>query len=855
MRFGVTQPAVLQQLSSILCHTVRSARMAGTTFILLPSPPSQSPIAMASPLTCRTMLSSSPGLPSPSQLYSTMPSHLPRDPETESHTLNAIVGFKSAASLLPEDSCVDEPQLVLGASRPPTRQDDIKTKKRPKSGLSVVEFPIVDSSDHPCFSKQSQRHAEKELLPKTATRKSRPKPTHATAQRQTKIKKARITKPVTRKASSEMKATGSLSRKKGITSGSTISTLLANDETTTMSAEARDFGLEEAVMRRLDWTPIKDTKNRVGGSNDEQAFSPARFSSETDLGHRDIGALLGEFKLTLPNSNLAAISGPLQTSNTEGVVKRRKLDLVSALGREPLVTGKPKRSKSPRKKPQTITGKATAPFVLPQPEAGMSLLEYFPPPSKTKMKPAPKVASSAAPKKATKSKKSLAKAKTKEDLIVLLSPETAMKKARDQELVFGTSSQLVREESPTFLRDLQQAMRESDIPVEPQGKDHNFPEFEKCTRQPSTVLNQTPSRSLWSAAWRDLEEELLQAEVVDITHTPLPRRAPHFDQIKPDGQPDSKIEVLIDGSNNEPWTGNHKTSAGGNVQPTASANTLPCSVAESALQNRPKSRSPVKRGPSASSSTQIMPNYQGYSEAQLKKEVASYGFKAIKKREAMISLLERCWESQRITALQERPEAINHAQPVRSPSAKAAKVTHPTSKSLVPLPKRPRGRPKKDSSTAAQSTRKARPRKAVSSAIMPDTNVDDSATPRASPRRQRKSSKKLDESSLAFIQPASEELPQRKRAHSQHTQIFDEMTTMITMFRPTNEAGNLTWYEKILMYEPIVIEDLTAWLHQQSGGRVTNNKDGFEMVKKWCEARSVCCLWKENLRGGQRSRW
>ena len=85
--------------------------------------------------------------------------------------------------------------------------------------------------------------------------------------------------------------------------------------------------------------------------------------------------------------------------------------------------------------------------------------------------------------------------------------------------------------------------------------------------------------------------------------------------------------------------------------------------------------------------------------------------------------------------------------------------------------------------------------------------------------------------------------------------LLDIITNLVTTCPPTNNVKNLTWYEKMLMYEPIVIEDLTGWLNGASKGEITSNKDGFELVKAWCEARSVCCLWKENLRGGQRGRW
>jgi hypothetical protein len=52
------------------------------------------------------------------------------------------------------------------------------------------------------------------------------------------------------------------------------------------------------------------------------------------------------------------------------------------------------------------------------------------------------------------------------------------------------------------------------------------------------------------------------------------------------------------------------------------------------------------------------------------------------------------------------------------------------------------------------------------------------------------------------------------------------------------------------------LEDLTVWLN--TGALEKAGWDGEvdpKEVKKWCESKSICCLWKENLRGGTRSRY
>ena len=814
-----------------------------------------------SPYNKKTMLSSSPRLPSPSRLYSIITPQMTRDSEAEP-TSNTIIGFRSAASLLQRDSCINE--KVCGTSRVQKGHDICKTKWPKKADVKVVDTPTsdilntrVDADD--LYSGEQKLQKTKEDSPtKSASRKPRARKSDARVQKQTTIKKAKITKPGAERAAPETKSVSNKSKRVKVKSRSTLSTLLDNDKTTIASRETCELNLEEAVKRKLDWTPTKDTKALAREQCSERVLSSAQICGEGRLGNGNIGTLLSSFKVSVPENRHSAVFEDSRSSNPDGIVKRRKLELLSGLGALASPAEKPLRSRSPRKKPRTITEKATAPFVPPQVESGSSLLQYLDPPTvpESDAKSARNATSNSAPKKATKAK-SLAKARKKES-IVLLSPETALKKARDQELIFGTSSQLVRDESPTFLRDLQQAMKDSERPKDSQGKDHDSG-AQQGNGKSSVSSNKTPSKNLWSAASRDLEDELLQADIIDLTHTPMQPKfqsGSQLDQAKPDGQQGKAIEFLVDETIKRPVTTAHEFNALIQEQPTAFTNILPCSIAESALKARTTFASPDESGNSTSLPSPNIPNFQGYSEAQLKKQVASYGFKAIKKREAMIALLERCWESQKNTALQERPGAINHAQPIRAPLKKAARAMISANDPSSPPPKRPRGRPKKDPSIVASPTKKkARSKKTVPSAMPDDEMSDDLKTPRASPKCKIKSSKELGDASAVSVEPVPVDLVSRLKPRQQNLQLLDQITVLITTFQPNHEAGNLTWYEKMLMYEPIVIEDLAAWLCRKSDGKVTNDKDGFEMVKSWCEARSVCCVWKENLRGGQRGRW
>jgi hypothetical protein len=111
--------------------------------------------------------------------------------------------------------------------------------------------------------------------------------------------------------------------------------------------------------------------------------------------------------------------------------------------------------------------------------------------------------------------------------------------------------------------------------------------------------------------------------------------------------------------------------------------------------------------------------------------------------------------------------------------------------------------------------------------------------------------------------------------------IFAQITTHIRSLPPTTDPTNPTWHEKILMYDPIVLEDLTSYLntstsirvfkkatqkqikawnqHRKANGdpvlvlgkeneqdvlAVTKELEAY-MVQGWCESLSVCCIWGE----------
>jgi hypothetical protein len=271
-----------------------------------------------------------------------------------------------------------------------------------------------------------------------------------------------------------------------------------------------DYGLLKAPERRTDWTPPIPTRNSA-------AISPlpifSRGSGSTNL--------FSTFGFTKAES-----VGEKKVLDGQGTRKRKLIELVETNISSAAAAPK---AKAPKKKARTITEQATSAYAEEEesPEKA-PLLQYF---SLTtdgfKIPPKPR---SKSPIKGAKAKKGTAAAP------ILLSPESALKQVGNQDFVFGTSSQLAREQSPTFLRDIHEAMQASNI-VADDLFDDPFADSPAPTGRGDTVL--ATKRNLWSAAARDAGGELMNAEIVDLADSlvvlqPRPALMPNINAEKDD---------------------------------------------------------------------------------------------------------------------------------------------------------------------------------------------------------------------------------------------------------------------------------------------------------------------------------
>ncbi|MCJ1359449.1 MAG: 5'-flap endonuclease [Icmadophila ericetorum] len=747
---------------------------------------------------------------------------------------------------------------------------------------------------------------------------------------QTKIKSGKISKPKTSVASRGATKTANVLTREG--------PRIAND---------KPLGLEKAMARKREWTPIEEA------SNNPIEATYVSSASGPDVGNDSVlmenprkvshSALIRSFSYSEPEQEVRVDSTVYRSIEGEAAIKKRKIELIRPLNSTLVPYAKGAREKSQKKKYRTITEKATESFIPENENSINSLLQYFDSspvdarpaiglieqkeeakrPELTRRKSLTTSAATKATATGTKLRKKAVKAPA------LLSPEEALKAWTNQDILFGTTSQLACEESPTFTRELQEAIRASESIEQPDlTKDARNLTAESTINTPklSTVSLIRSSKSLWSVAARDGDGALLNAEVIDLSITPKAQVqlngkpfaiVPDLPIIDPELRQDDRFRSILDEQDTpRPLKVNKEPPAErpqvGDVVTTLQA--IPRSLAEATLRERPRNHSLPTEQPVVVPSISTKPTFEGYSTDKLAKAIKNYGFKPVKNRDTMIKLLDQCWEGKARLALQ---SLLTNVSPTKKdalaptmtetsgkakPKGRPKKVLDADRNIVVaekPPPK-PRGRPKKNSLTSSTATttladelgdpdpdpkvsktvlsaKKATTtkEKAKSAPVVDDISDPEPLPTPSPPRRRHRSQTALPLSSPTCSPHLSAANPTSSQAH-----LFPKITEAITTFplslNPiipttstaaaksianapplnTSPSGALSWYEKILLYDPIVLEDLAAWLNTVGLGRVGVDEEiNAGTVKEWCEGRGVCCLWRVNLRGGERARW
>lgn len=916
------------------------------------------------------ILSSSPSFPDLQELIATKTKSKPQTLRSGSAAApipsNASTAFTSASDLLRharaatgDDSfdVIDEPDPPVASKAPAKRVRKIvkepkvpkepKTSKFVKSSKRVAKEVIVLSSDG--VSPTFERHADpivaetgnetavgaaafqsNECTPLQARPWKKFKSPTSSDRKETREEETACTIVPAKKAKSQSGKSQPETVSRHFDNGKTPEIVepekLIEEEKRSKAVTPEPTTFEFAVQRRLDWTPPKpdtltsrpspdqpDTQEVLTLTNaDEDGLRPHDiFKSLRDTyGHKSLAAAVA----TVPEQRAAQVLG-----------KRKVIEMVSlGLASKQTETGRdpsPAKVKAVKKKPRTITELATAAYA-PKVDEGVSgkddsLLEYF-----SLEDPRNKATISAIAKgkgKASKVTKSKKAATTKK--AVLLSPQSAMRQSAAQDFVFGTSSQLAREKSPTFLRNLHAALKASTINEE----DDPF------ASPPTIELQRCRGRGkgLWSVSARDEEGEVVNVEIIDMINSPaMPQDDAILDpwaQLPPEigsaetETADSSVVEL----DSRPIATDRNTSSETPIPKSHFLKTQKMTINAAAVispehtsdesfpmvtellenempppSNQQQTQEPAKDSPSSkktASAQKSRPKFETFTDVKLAKEISRFGFKAVKSRTGMIALLDQCWK--RTNQVSVAGASFSTSSILASPKRKQGDGASETSTKSPPPAKKPRGRPKKtldaDKIVAEVSTedlhtlpkkKTGRPRKDATAPARTTSSTQAASKSKGGPStpKRKKASAQAElvvadsdlDSEMEAIASSPEhifsppgvnadvtigddtEVSLNLSPTAQQSILFRYITTAVTSAPRTTDPDKPSWHEKMLMYDPVILEDLTAWLNS---GELTKLGYDDEVspsdVKKWCEMRSICCLWKGNWHGKERKRY
>ncbi|KAJ5735462.1 uncharacterized protein N7483_000587 [Penicillium malachiteum] len=804
-----------------------------------------------------------PPLPSPSKLpCPTRSGFFPKSKTTEKTTRKKRQPAKKAEKTAPDEKDVSK--------APP------KTKKATTEPNRDPEMGSIDSRDN---------LAKKAL----AKKKSAPR----TSKKAKDVGNMKLSGKVSKASDASQATTEEKAEPK---SGSKAKAAAESAET----KEPEDLSLnealklDEAMARRRDWTPPKETPLINVSAEDE-----APEIRETG----GFGSLLSDFNYAGSASDSCDIG--LKVDNG-GPTKRRRIEVCEKKFGNPLlvlntnapklvdptlqsmITGKtgtkrsttssPTKNKPPKsqKKFTTLTARMTAQYASNEVSHSDLMEDVLPDISKAKSR-------------------RKAKSAVEEPSFIVLSPEAATKALNDQDLIFGTCSQLEREDSPETLRELQQAIRESEsISYSGQIIGYGTP-----TRLGAGL---TGTKNLWGVASRDASGALVQAEKkalapskeapsnVSKTNTRNPRNVSI-------GLEDDWLDLDLD--IDTPVSSKNTSQLHQGAFPLAVNEQPPLGTTIPAPAGKKTAGQPASSSQQADSQRPSMPHYAGFTDAELSKQVATFGFKSVRGRKKMIDLLQKCWESKHgisdIPAEVQAPAPKNDTQktePAQKPKPKSKVKTKSTISSTA-----------KDNAISVCENALVSPKKqrkpakapAPSPSFIDVDEIQDSeeeiflSPSRVQQRYTPKSGRLSPERTLDILTNISHKSPAKRKPSSRgpttkttktiratkktaisapvvasdqatasRQQILPDLLTQITkavrvqpkLSPSSSSTGSRkypTWHEKILTYDPIILEDLATWLNVEGLRLVNEDREVSPLdVRTWCESKGICCCWKQN---------
>jgi hypothetical protein len=464
----------------------------------------------------------------------------------------------------------------------------------------------------------------------------------------------------------------------------------------------------------------------------------------------------------------------------------------------------------------------------------------------------------------SRSRKSTTKtaAKAKPIAEKLLSPASALLRLNRQDLLFGTSSQLALQESPTLVRQIQQTMLKSEV-------DANVEDVAVWPR----LQKVEGKRSLWAASARDDDGKTLSREAVYI---PEPDRTQDF-------------PLLMHGSIDEddvPHAADALSSPKSAPAPILISSDLP-TPSPTIVEQVAGATEYDAREEATFADWNDFPEEPPPSNQHVASGLLNDDFPTSAQLSPDSPLLHHPTIASTLTSLGSPKK--KRGRPPKNQFA-APQVT-----ASAPVPKKPPAQVK-PSLTAVPATpkKKSQDRFAEVEEIL-DSEDDTALSPTPPRLRKLEDSPPLQFTTKSARPTAKDDLVPVFRVPEPHLQfakvksaLFTRITSLVRSLPPSTSPGKPSWHEKILMYDPIVLEDFTAFLNmhstihtyrkatqkqvkmwnkhlkikgeekievEDSDGMVlaTEKEAEIWMVRGWCEEMSVCCVVREGKgRGGVR---
>jgi len=491
-----------------------------------------------------------------------------------------------------------------------------------------------------------------------------------------------------------------------------------------------------------------------------------------------------------------------------------------------------------------------------------------------------------------KSRRGKTMSKDKSPIFTVLSPEAAAKSLENQDLMFGTCSQLEREDSPHALKEMQQAIRESEGLVAGEGERNTASDV---------VSRRTGTRNLWSVASRDTEGSLIRAESLDIVDLTDASEVPKTTEIAPAIAKDRtsvtrQEDDWLDLDFGKFDSSSKKKESEPDKRPKPAAKSQSAASAEPVAPVH-EIQAEMTSSQRASSQQPSMPQYSGFTDAELSTQVASFGFKSVRGRKKMIELLQKCWESKHgsleiPTSSQKQHETAPAQTVTETTISKPKRKAQSKQSTTVPASKATAKRteptmistPKKSTQKASKTGHDTQPSfidveeiedseeeiflspsqvqkryteifsSTTNSIREPSLDILTKPSQRSSPAERKANTAKSSRAtkkvtSSVSSKPDKADSSTRGSLPDLSMQITKAVRTQSQSSHPSSHASRIhpTWQEKIVMYDPIVLEDLTTWLNVEGLGLVGEDREVHTgIVREWCESRGICCCWKKN---------